>query len=147
MNCIKFIGLCLVALLPVTTFAISTTVILDERALREECSAFSQAGMRECLEKEVVKSHKALQKAEKKALNTLSEWDEKPKYISQAKANLIAANQDFARYRDTQCKFASSLGGGAAGNALEIQRLACVAELNNRRANQLREAISDLHLR
>ncbi|PIT56644.1 lysozyme inhibitor LprI family protein [Snodgrassella alvi] len=147
MNCIKFIGLCLVALLPVTTFAVSTTVILDERALREKCSAFSQAGMRECLEKEAVKSQKALQKTEKKALNTLSKWGEKPKYISLAKANLIAANQDFARYRDTQCKFASSLGGGAAGNALEIQRLACVTELNNRRTNQLRNAISDLHLK
>ncbi|NUE67574.1 lysozyme inhibitor LprI family protein [Snodgrassella sp. ESL0253] len=147
MNCIKFIGSCLVALLPVTSFAASTTTIHDERALREECSAFSQAGMRECLKKEAVKSQKALQMAEKKALNTLSKWDEKPKYISLAKANLIAANQDFARYRDTQCKFASSLGAGAAGNSLEIQRLACVAELNNRRANQLHDAISDLHLK
>jgi hypothetical protein len=147
MNCLKFIGSCLVALLPITTLATSTTTILDEQTLREECSAFSQAGMRECLEKEVVKSQKALQKAEQKALNTLSKWDEKPKYISLAKANLIAANQDFARYRDTQCKFASSLGGAAAGNALEIQRLACVTELNNRRANQLHNATSDLHLK
>ncbi|WP_239374001.1 lysozyme inhibitor LprI family protein [Snodgrassella gandavensis] len=147
MNCIKFIGLCLVALLPVTSFAASTTTILDERALRDECSAFSQAGMRECVEKEAVKSQKALQMAEKKAVNTLSKWDKKPKHISLAKANLIAANQDFARYRDTQCKFAASLGAEAAGNALEIQRLACVTELNNRRTNQLRDAISDLHLK
>ncbi|MEB2502855.1 MULTISPECIES: hypothetical protein [Burkholderia] len=41
----------------------------------------------------------------------------------------------------------SSLGGGAIGNALEMQRLACVAELNNRRAAQLRDAVSDLPLK
>ncbi|PHP90694.1 hypothetical protein CFB52_003385 [Burkholderia sp. AU18528] len=41
----------------------------------------------------------------------------------------------------------SSLGGGAIGNALEMRRLACVAELNNRRAAQLRDAVSDLPLK
>jgi len=77
----------------------------------------------------------------------LTKWDEDPKYSSQAKAKLIASNKAFGQYRDAQCAFASALGGGAIGNALEMGRLACVAELNGRRAFQLRDLVSDLPMK
>jgi len=36
------------------------------------------------------------------------------------------------------------LSGGAAGNAREMGKLACQAELNQRRARQLRDAVAEL---
>lgn len=132
---------------PAIAFAASTATALDERALREECSAFSEAGMRDCLTEKSKRSQKALSQAEEKVAYTLSRWDEDSKLIQRAKAKLSASGKAFAKYRDEQCAFASSLGGGAIGNALEIRRLACVTELNNRRAAQLRDAVSDLPLK
>lgn len=143
----NLIGFCLVVSLPVSALAASIAPVLGERALREECSAFSQAGMRDCLATKAENSQKALRQAEKKVAGTLSKWDEDRKYVSQAKANLAASNKEFAKYRDVQCEFFASLSGGGAGNAHEIGRLACVSELNNRRAEQLRDAVSDLPLK
>jgi uncharacterized protein YecT (DUF1311 family) len=147
MRAMKLIGFCLAAYLPVSALADSTAPALGERALREECSAFSQAGMRDCLAKKAEKSQKALRQAEEKVANTLSKWDEDNKYIKQAKAKLAESNKEFAKYRETQCVFSASLSGGGAGNAHEMGRLACVVELNNRRAEQLRDAVSDLPLK
>jgi len=143
----KLIGFCLAAYLPVWALAASTDPAIGERALREECSAYSQAGMRDCLAKKAESSQKALRQAEEKVASTLSTWDEDHKYIHQAKFKLAASNKDFAKYRDAQCAFASSLGGGAIGNAFDMRRLACVSELNNRRAVQLRDAVTDLPLK
>ncbi|EEA01362.1 conserved hypothetical protein [Burkholderia sp. H160] len=78
--------------------------------------------------------------------HTLSKWDEDNEYVNQAKAKLVALDRKFAEYRETQCEFAASLSGGGAGNAHEMGRLACVSELNNWRAEQLRDAASDLPL-
>lgn len=103
--------------------------------------------MRDCLSKKVESSQRLLRQVEDKAVSTLSKWDEDPQYIHQAKAKFSASKKAFERYRDTQCDFASSLGGGAIGAALEARRLACVAELNNRRAEQIRDAVSDVPLR
>ncbi|WP_313620356.1 hypothetical protein [Achromobacter sp.] len=36
------------------------------------------------------------------------------------------------------------MSGGAAGNAREMGKLACQAELNQRRARQLRDAVAEL---
>ena len=113
----------------------------------EECSAFSQSGMRDCLAKKAENSQKALLQAEEKVVNTLSKWDEDNKYVSQAKGKLTASNKEFSKYRETQCEFSASLSGGGAGSAHEMGRLACVSELNNRRAEQLRDAVSDLPLK
>ena len=143
----KLIGLGLAIFFSAIAFAASTTAVFDERALREECSAFSEAGMRDCLTEKSKKSQKALSQAEEKVVDTLSKWDEDSKFLQLAKARLSASGKAFAKYRDEQCAFASSLGGGAIGNALEIRRLACVTELNNRRAAQLRDAVSDLPLK
>jgi uncharacterized protein YecT (DUF1311 family) len=147
MRAMKLIGFFLAAYLPVSALANSTAPALGERALREECSAFSQAGMRDCLAKKAENSQKALRQAEEKVVNALSSWDEDHKYINLAKVKFATSNKDFAKYRDAQCAFASSLGGGAIGNPLDMRRLACVTELNNRRADQLRDAVSDLPLK
>lgn len=147
MRTMKLIGFCLAACLPVWAVATSTDPAIGERALREECSAYSQAGMRDCLAKRAESSQKALRQAEEKVANTLSKWDEDNKYVNQAKAELAASNKEFAKYREAQCEFTASLSGGGAGHAHEMGRLACVAELNNRRAVQLRDAVSDLPLK
>ncbi|SAK70437.1 hypothetical protein AWB80_03668 [Caballeronia pedi] len=125
----------------------STTVLAapTNRSLREECSEFSQGEMRECLAKKADESQQALTRAENYAVGALTQWNEDDKYIRAAKANLAKSNKAFARYREAQCGFFRSLGGGAIGNALEIRRFACVAELNGNRAEQLHDAASELH--
>ncbi|HEY2020468.1 lysozyme inhibitor LprI family protein [Paraburkholderia sp.] len=132
---------------PAIVLAASTAPTTGEQALRNECSAFSQAGIRDCLEEKVENSQKVLSQAEQKMVGTLSKWDEDNRYIRQANAKLVASNKKFAEYRATQCEFSASLSGGAAGDAREIRRLACVAELNNRRAEQLANAASELPLK
>jgi len=145
MRSMKLIGFWLTVCLPLTVLADSTALVPSERALREECSEFSQAGMRDCLAEKAENSQKALRRAENEAMNILSKWFDK-KYISQSKTALAASSKSFAKYRDSHCKFMASLSGGGAGNSHEIGRLACVAELNNRRVEQLRDALSDLPL-
>ncbi|APA85966.1 DUF1311 domain-containing protein [Paraburkholderia sprentiae WSM5005] len=147
MHTIKLICFGLAACLPTMVPAAATAPVASEKALREECSAFSQAGMRDCLAEKAEASQKALRRAEQKMAGTLSKWDEDNKYVNQAKAKLVASNTKFAEYRGTQCEFAASLSGGGAGSAREMGRLACVSELNNRRAQQLRDAASDLPLK
>lgn len=144
MRTLNLIGFALVLGVPAMALADS---IAPERALREECSAFAQAKMRECLSKKAEDSEKALRQAEEKVADTLSRWDEDSRYISQAKAKFASSNKEFAKYRQSHCRFASSLIGGGAGNAHEMKRLACAAELNNRRAEQLGDAISDMPLK
>lgn len=103
--------------------------------------------MRECLAKKADESQQALTRAGNSAVSALTQWNEDDKYVRAAKTNLAKSNKVFARYREAQCGFLTSLGGGAIGNALEIGRLACVAELNGNRAEQLRDAASALHSR
>ncbi len=144
MRAIAVVGLGLLAVLPRLALAASTIAVASERALREECSAFAQAGMRDCLAKKAGESQASLQQAEKDAATTPSKWDEDDKYVIDAKTKLTRSNKEFEKYRQSQCDFLSSLVGGGAGNAHEIDRLACLAELNNRRAKQLRDAVSTL---
>ena len=146
MRAIKLICFGLAACLPTLVLAASTAPVASERALREECSEFSQAGMRDCLAEKSEVSKKALKRAEEKMAGTLSKWDEDDKYVNQSKAKFIASNKKFAEYRETQCKFLASLSGGAAGDAHELGCLACISELNNRRAVQLDDAASALPL-
>ncbi|WMD20879.1 lysozyme inhibitor LprI family protein [Achromobacter seleniivolatilans] len=134
------------AIFPWVSIASADTLGRSERELRLEC-AFEPPGVRECLEKKAAGSEVELKDAEEKAVDVLSKWDEDAKYVNQAKAKLKASNRDFITYRDAQCAFASSLGGGAIGNALAMRRFACVAELNGRRALQLRDLVSDRPLK
>ncbi|ATQ79170.1 hypothetical protein CR152_28745 [Massilia violaceinigra] len=103
----------------------------------EECSEFSQAGMRECLAKKAIDSAASLKKAEARAADAISRWDEDANYIKAAQAKLRESGAAFARYRQAQCAFATSLAGGGAGNSHEISRLACVADMNAQRAMEL----------
>ena len=100
--------------------------------------------MHDCLEKKARESDKTLKDAERNAVNALAKWDEDASYISQAKTKLHSSSKAFERYREAQCAFAASMGGGAIGKALDMRRLACIAELNDRRSEQLRAAVSDL---
>lgn len=117
---------------------------IDEISLRDECSAYSQAGMRECLAKHVAASEQALTAAEGRLKTALAKWDEDKKYVDLAKSRLLTATHAFPQGRDAQCAFASSLAGGAAGDSHEIYRLACVAEFNYLRARQLGGAVAGL---
>ena len=98
--------------------------VQDERAAREECSAFSQAGMRECLEEKASASAAELKKVEHQVSETLGKWDEDTKYINLARLKLEASSKEFVRYRKAHCAFNASRSGGAAGNSFEIMRLA-----------------------
>ena len=140
MYAIKRITLSFILFSPVLACAASGIVVQTEREMYEECSAFSQAGMQECLAKKAEDSQRTLQQAEKKVVSALSKWDEDDKYIKESKAKFAAANKEFIRYRKAQCAFGSSLGGGVGG-VREMGRLGCVTELNNRRAQQLLDAV------
>lgn len=147
MRTLKLVGCGMAALLPALAPAASAAPAAGERALREECSAASQAEMRDCLAKKAESSRRALRQAEENVASILSKWDEDSKFVGQAKARLAASHKEFSRYREAQCDFSASLSGGGAGNAREMRRLACVSELNGRRAEQLRDAVSDLPLK
>lgn len=110
----------------------------------EQCGAYSQAGMRECLEKESRASNAALKRAEEQVAAAISKWDEDAKFIDLAKKKLRASNKAYEQYRDAQCAFAYSLGGGAIGNALEMRRLTCRIELDIGRIKQLNTDMSAL---
>ena len=146
MSIIKYFGICLFTYLPLSALAAQTVTIASEWDLRMECSNStpSEAEMTKCLKAKALKSQKELQNTEKKMIKILSEWDEDPSNINKAKANLTAANKEFIKYRDAQCKFNYSLGGGAIENALEMRLFACIAELNNRRNQQLIDLMSDI---
>lgn len=147
MQKIKQIALCLAMSLSASVFAGSIESVSEARALREECSALSQADARNCLAQKLKSSQETLRQAEADATRILSKWDENEKYVRQAKAKLAEANKVFAKYRETQCEFSASLSGGAAGNAHEAARLACAAELNERQAAKIRSAVSGLTLK
>ncbi|MDR2207764.1 MAG: DUF1311 domain-containing protein [Azoarcus sp.] len=142
----KIVLLTAATLLPLISIAASNTPVQSERELRNECS-YEISGVRECLQQKQQASDAELKRAEEKVRSALAQWDEDAKYIKLAESRLAASKKAFVKYRDEQCAFHSSLGGGAIGNALEMQRLACVAELNNRRAKQLQDAVSDLPLK
>ena len=146
MSIIKYFGICLFTYLPLSALAAQTSSIASEWDLRMECSNStpSEAEMTRCLKAKALKSQKELQNTEKKMIKILSEWDEDPSNINIAKANLTTANKEFIKYRDAQCKFNYSLGGGAIENALEMRLFACIAELNNRRNQQLIDLMSGM---
>ncbi|NIF49376.1 DUF1311 domain-containing protein [Enterobacter sp. Ap-1006] len=137
---------CLViaACLPMLALADDPQPVKDATALREACSEYAEAGMRDCLIKQSKESEQVLEKASKSAAARIAEWDEDQRYIEKASAALETSNQRFIHYRNGQCQLAASLSGGAAGNAREIRRLSCIAELNYGRAEQLTHAVSGL---
>jgi uncharacterized protein YecT (DUF1311 family) len=126
------------ALLQMNSYAASSDTILSEMELRGDVCSFAQEGINECLEKKLQESEIALQQAEKKMRKSFAEWDEDSVYRRIASERFYFSMQAFVLYREAQCEFAASLGGGAIGHALDTRRLACLTELNNRRTAQLR---------
>jgi uncharacterized protein YecT (DUF1311 family) len=124
--------------------AVWAAEIQSERGAVEQCGAHSEAGMRKCLAKMSYESSTALKHAEAQAIAALSKWDEDAKYVNLAKEKLRASSKAYEQYRDAQCAFASSLGGGAIGNALELRRLSCLVGLNAGRTEQLKTDASPL---
>ena len=147
MRALTLIGSGLMMCGPLWVLAASTSSVPGERSLREECSAFSQAGMLVCLAKKADESDRTLRQAENRVDGMLSQWDEDNQHIGLAKTRLAKSGKEFARYREAQCGFSASLTGGGAGNAHEMGRLACVTELNSRRAEQLRDAVVNLPIK
>lgn len=99
----------------------------------EQCGEFSQAALRECLQGKVRESMKALSQAEARAGTSIDQWDEDERFVASSRDWLRTSTSVFLKYRDAQCAFAASLGGGAIGAALELRRLACVYALNTER--------------
>ncbi|QFZ83297.1 DUF1311 domain-containing protein [Variovorax paradoxus] len=138
---------CVVAVaLSTVTSAASSRGLMNEGEIRLECGNefFSMAAVRTCLDKKQAQSEVVLKRAEAQARKAIARWDEDDKYIDLAKTRLAVSSRAFAKYRTEHCAFAASMGGGAIGNALEMGRAACGAELNQRRAEQLRLLVSEL---
>ncbi|NHZ92809.1 DUF1311 domain-containing protein [Massilia sp. CCM 8733] len=114
-----------------------TAAPVQAKNAMEACDQFSQADIRDCLFKQAAGSAALLKNAEAETVAAIGKWDEDEGYVTAARAKLKQANTVFARYRDAQCGFATSLAGGAAGNSHEISRLSCVADLNTQRAERL----------
>lgn len=118
----------------------------SQLALRHHCSEtfFAQTEVKTCLETALNASTQALHTAEAAMDQALKSWDQDPRYIQTARKHLKAAQKEFTEYRSQQCSLLSAINGGAAGNAFELRRLACTAELNSRRAEQLQEVVQEI---
>ena len=57
-------------------------------------------------------------KSQQEFFNAFSNWDEDKEHIVIAQNKLKKSNKEFSKYRDLQCDFAYSLGGGAIDSAL-----------------------------
>lgn len=128
------------------SFVMAAQAIQSEKELRDECSeeSASMVDMRKCLEIKLQVSESSLKESEQAMRLALNAWDEETRYIKQAQTRLDKAGKSFIAFRKSHCEFAYSLGGGAIGNALDMGRIACMAELNNTRAQQLNLMASDI---
>lgn len=144
MRILDLIVLAITFALPGLSGGVWAAELQNERAALEQCGAYAEAGMRECLAKKSHESATSLRRAEEQAIAALSKWDEDAKFVNLAKENLRASSKAYEQYRDAQCTFALSLGGGAIGNALELRRLSCLVGLNIGRAKQLKTDTSAL---
>ena len=126
----------LVAMLVAANPAAAQKADIGERELREACG-FHPDGINVCLSAKVHESETRLRAAHDYAYKQIALWDEYPKYKQLARTRLRTADMAYAKYREAHCAFAASIGGGVLGYALETRRLACVAALNDRRAESL----------
>jgi uncharacterized protein YecT (DUF1311 family) len=118
----------------------------SQAEVRDVCSArsFSQVAFGECLEVYVAQSAGLLAKAENDASARIDQWDEEARYRAQAKAALTSSSTAFRAYRAKECGFADALAGGSIGTAHDHWRLACLYELNIRRAASLDGFVASL---
>ena len=110
----------------------------------DQCDEFSQAGIRECLTGKVKESVRELIVTEEKAGAALKRWDEEAEFVARAEEKLRSSRKAFLAYRDSQCIFAASLGGGAIPKALQMRQLACLYAINTERSQHLKRLIADI---
>ena len=123
---------------------VSAAAAAEQHHAIEECEALSQAGMRICLTRKAAESQALLKRAEGESSAVLSRWDENARYAKLAKERLDASSNAFERYREAQCAFMASLGGGAITGALDVRRLACISRLDEERATSLANSVAAL---
>lgn len=131
-------ALLLAALLSATHAA--AEIVQTEYDIRRRCSErhFAQTEVRDCVRRAAEISAANLRQAQRQATAKIRAWNEDRRYVLAAQQKLKAAEHSFATYRQNHCSWAASLGGGAIGTANEMRRNACIAETNNRRAEELR---------
>ncbi|WP_165671375.1 lysozyme inhibitor LprI family protein [Metapseudomonas otitidis] len=123
-------------------------LVPSQRQLREACSmSGSQAALNACLHEKLGDSQHAVERAESALFAAFERWDEDAEQVRTGQGRERAARQSFIEYRERQCALAASVGGGAIGHALEARRLACTAELNYQRAQQLEALAHELPAR
>jgi uncharacterized protein YecT (DUF1311 family) len=115
--------------------------------LLTECSEdfFSMTAVEDCLVEKVRASEVTLQQAEKKLRAAMDNWDEWDKFVRLAKRRLTVSNKVFVMYREAMCSLDHSMGGG--GFHLSMRKNSCIAEQNNRRAEQLLELSASIRFR
>ncbi len=141
---------CLVIVLSVTaTYSAHGFTRSDRNGMEAmaQCGAESQAGMHACLVRLQTESVRSLSSAEREAAKALGDWDEDTRFVQLAREKLMRSSRAFEQYRESQCDFAASLGGGAISNAIELRRLACRVALNKARAAQLESIAAELPAR
>jgi uncharacterized protein YecT (DUF1311 family) len=89
----------------------------------------------DCLTKYVATSSALVEKAERKALETLAKNSESPADLSRAIEALNASARQYQLYRRTQCEFVALLAFG--GNGESDRRLLCQIDLDDRRVADL----------
>jgi uncharacterized protein YecT (DUF1311 family) len=127
----------------------ATCGVLSESSVREQCGLefFHMVEVVECVEKKAAESEKTLKEAEKAALGKLAQWDEDEKYINAARKAVAVSGKTFIQYRKDHCDMSVSMLGLARGVVIKRVRDSCLAELNNRRAKQLRDFVANLPLK
>jgi uncharacterized protein YecT (DUF1311 family) len=125
----------------------ATCGVLSESSVLGQCGLtfFHDVDVRECVEKKAAESEQALKDAEKALLEKLLHWDEDAKYINAARKAIALEEKTFIKYRKDRCALSASMAGGSFGTS--IRRDGCLAELNDRRAKQLRDLVADLPLK
>ncbi len=104
------------------------------------CGESSHTGRRECLRKLLAESTVSLKQAEADALAKIAQWFENDRYKNVARTRMRAASASFARYRAARCAYIDALNG----DARDISRLACLADMNAERALELTRDTHDL---
>ena len=80
MRAVRAVTLCLACSVPTLIGAASTQEAIVEKNSRKDCSANSQAAMKDCLAKKALESDRELKQAEASVISSLSKWDEDAKY-------------------------------------------------------------------
>ena len=96
-----------------------------------------------CAKAQMSRSKRNLLAAEKELADKLAAWGADEQSAHAAGQYMIYARHTFKQYRAAQCQLAATLSGAPAA-AQNIRRNTCKAELNNRRAEQIRVLADNL---